>query len=67
VGEQLPLLLRTFHFTVIRVLIAALESFIGPSVDRLPERGLPVPHFSRLCYKPRLQYSIGAVRCLKVL
>ena len=31
-GEQLPLLLRTFHFTVIRVLIAALESFIGPSV-----------------------------------
>ena len=28
-GEQLPLLLRTFHFTVIRVLIAALESFIG--------------------------------------
>ena len=24
-GEQLPLLLRTFHFTVIRVLIAALS------------------------------------------
>jgi hypothetical protein len=45
VGEQLPLLLRTFHFTVIRVLIAALESFIGPSVDRLPERGLRCPIF----------------------
>ena len=44
-GEQLPLLLRTFHFTVIRVLIAALESFIGPSVDCLPERAFGAPFF----------------------
>ena len=66
-GEQLPLLLRTFHFTVIRVLIAALESFIGPSVDRLPERGLRCPIFPAYAIKPLRQYSIGAVRCLKVL